>query len=99
MRPVLLRLAVLMIAGGILFPGSVLPGTIDDAAKKADQSLHSTGQKVDRSTKGVQNATTEAGEKASKGTKSAAEKVGDFFEKTENTVEGWMRNLEKKMKD
>jgi hypothetical protein len=99
MRHILLWLAVLMIAGGMLFPGIVLSGAIDDGAKKADQSLNSAGQKVDSSTKGAQDATDAAGKKASKATKSGADKVGGFFGKTENAVEGWMKNLEKKMKD
>ena len=99
MRHILLWLAVLMIAGRMLFPGSVLSGTIDDGVKKADQGIHSAGQKVDSSTKGARDATDAAGKKASKATKSGADKVGGFFEKTENAVEGWMKNLEKKVKD
>ncbi len=99
MKPILLRLAVMMIAGRMLFPGSVLSGAIDDGVKKADQGIHSAGQKVDSSTKGARDATDAAGKKTSKATKSGADKVGGFFEKTENTVEGWMKNLEKKVKD
>ncbi len=99
MRHILLWMAVLIIAGGMLSPGSVLSGSIDAGAKKADQGINSVGQKVDSSTKGAQDATDATGKKASKATKSGADKVGGFFEKTENTVEGWMKGLEKKMKD
>lgn len=99
MRHILSWPAVLIIAGGMLFPGSVLSGSVDDGAKKADQGIHSTGQKVDSSTKGARDATDAVGKKASKATKSGADKVGGFFERTENAVEGWMKGLEKKVKD
>ncbi len=98
MKHILWWLAVLIISGGMLFPGMALSESLD-GAKKIDQGLNSAGQKVDSSTKGVQDAADAAGKKASKATKSGADKVGGFFEKTENTVEGWMKNLEKKIKD
>ena len=99
MRHMLVWLAFLTIAGVMLFPGGVFCGSIDDGAKKADQGIHSAGQKVDSSTKGARDATDAAGKKASKATKSGADKVGGFFKKTENAVEGWMKGLEKKAKD
>ena len=99
MRSIVLWPAVLIIAGGMLFSGSVLAGSIDDGVKKADQGIHSAGQKVDSSTKGMRNATDAGGKKAAKATKSGADKVGGFFKKTENAVESWMKGFEKKSKD
>ena len=64
MRHILFWLAVLMVAGGLLLPGSVLAGSVDDGAKKADQGIHSAGQKVDSSTKSMRDATDAGGKKA-----------------------------------
>ena len=99
MRHIFLWLAVLIIAGGMLLPGSVLSGSIDDTTKKADRGIHSAGQKVDSSTKGTRDAADAGGKQASKATKSGADSVGGFFNKTENAVEGWMKGFEKKVKD
>lgn len=99
MKHIFIRLAALLIAGVMLSPGGALSGTVYDVAKKTDQGLNAAGQKVDSSTKGAQNATAAAGQKASKATKSGMDKVGKFFQKTENTVEDWMRSLENKTKD
>ncbi len=91
--------ATLLIAGVLLFPTITLSGSLDDTSKKADKGINSAGQKVEDSTKGMRNGTDSAGKKVGSTTKSGADKVGGFFDKTENTVEGWMKNLEKKVKD
>ena len=99
MKRFLLLPVVLLIAGVFLFVPVALSGSLDDTAKKADKGINSAGRKVDDSTKGMRDATDSAGKKAGSTTKTGADKVGGFFEKTQNTVEGWMKNLEKKVKD
>ena len=91
-------LIALVFAVALAGPSNILAGSIDDGAKKADQGIHTAGQKVDSSTRSVQNAADATGKKASRATKSGADKVGGFFKKTEKTVEGWMKGLEKKSK-
>ena len=90
---------ILLIAGVFLFAPVALSGSLDDTAKKAGKGINSAGRKVDDSTKGVRDATDSAGKKVGSTTKAGTDKVGGFFSKTQNTVEGWMRNLEKKVKD
>ena len=89
----------LLIAGVFLFAPVALSGALDNTTKKADQGINTAGQKVKDSTKAMRDGTDSAGKQVSSTTKSGADKVGGFFNKTENTVEGWMKNLEKKVKD
>lgn len=93
--PVFVILLVFVFAVG---PANIYAGAFDDAAKKAGQGADVAGQKVDESTKAAQEATATAGENVKSSTKSGAGKVGGFFNKTSKTVEGWMKNLEKKVK-
>lgn len=99
MKTITAGCGVLVLVCGLLFQSAVLAGSMSDGAKKADQGLTSAGQKVNRSTKGARDATDAAGKKTASATKSGADKVGGFFKKTEGTVEGWMKGLEKKLKD
>ena len=89
----------LLIAGVFLFAPVALSGSLDNTTKNADQGINTAGQKVTDSTKTMREGTDSAGKKVSTTTKSGADKVGGFFNKTENAVEGWMKNLEKKIKD
>jgi|GEM_PF-2110520 len=93
--PVFVILLVFVLA---VVPTSIYAGAFGGAAKKADHGADVAGQKVDESTKTAQEATESAGEKVKSTTKSGAGKVGGFFNKTSKTVEGWMKNLEKKVK-
>lgn len=99
MKNILFPLGSLVLIGGLLFASPALSGSIDKAAQKADQGLKAAGQKVDSSTRGARDATDAVGTKTSKATQSGSDKAGGFFQKTENTVESWMKGLEKKMKD
>jgi hypothetical protein len=87
----------LLVFALLAMPAGTSAGSLDDAAKKADQGVGSAGQKVDDSTKGMRETTDSAGKQVKSSTKSGADKVGGFFDKTSKNVEGWMKNLEKKV--
>ena len=87
-----LKVLVLIFGATITYAGA-----FDDAVQKADHGAEVAGQKVDESTKSAREATDSAGEKLKRSTKSGADKVGGFIDKTSKTVEGWMKNLEKKV--
>jgi len=95
-RPIIT--AVLLVFFTAVGPTSIYAGSLDGAAKKADHGAEVAGQKVDQSTKAARESTDSAGKKAKHTTKTGADKVGGFFNKTSKTVEGWMKNLEKKVK-
>ena len=99
MKRFLLLPVILLVAGVFLFATAALPGSLDDTAKKADKGVHSAGREVEDSTKGIRNGADSAGKKISRTTKSGADNVGGFLHKTQDTVEGWMKNLEKKIKE
>jgi len=82
----------------LLGPPAAISGSLKEGAKKADQGINTAGQKVDSSTKGVQNTADTIGKKTSAATKSGADKVGGFLKKTETSVEGWLKGFEKKGK-
>ncbi len=81
-----------------LWPSAALSGSMDNAAEKADREIQTAGQKVDDSTTTARTAVDSGGKKTRSATRSGADKVGRFFGKTQSTVEGWMKKLEKKVK-